>query len=298
MAGLALLRTFLAVYRAGTFTQAASDLHLTQPAVSVQIRSLESQLGRRLFTRSARGVEPTAAGMELAQAVSAQLDSLEETLGARETSSSALDSVYLGGPAEFITVRVVPVLSPLVADGLRLRMYFDVDAPIVERLLAGELDLAVTTSEWSRRGLDTERLCYEYLVLVASPAWAKDFGEISAGKRGAHALRDVPLIAYDEELPLVADYWQTVFKTPVAAGAGAIANSLRAALSLAVDGAGVTVLPQHACAQALRRGELVQLLSPAQPPRNQLYLSWRSGSLRRPSLARVHARISESARDW
>lgn len=63
---LALLRTFVTVHRAGSFTRAAALLGLSQPAVTSQIRTLERQLGRPLFLRQARGVTPTTIGDELA----------------------------------------------------------------------------------------------------------------------------------------------------------------------------------------------------------------------------------------
>lgn len=63
---LALLRTFVTVHRAGSFTRAAALLGLSQPAVTSQIRTLERQLGRPLFLRQARGVTPTSIGDELA----------------------------------------------------------------------------------------------------------------------------------------------------------------------------------------------------------------------------------------
>ena len=57
---LALLRTFLAVHRAGSLTRAAADLGVSQPAVTAQIRTLEQRVGRELFVRLPRGVAPTA----------------------------------------------------------------------------------------------------------------------------------------------------------------------------------------------------------------------------------------------
>jgi DNA-binding transcriptional LysR family regulator len=58
---LDLLRTFLAVYREGSLTRAAQRLSLSQPAVTGQLKTLEAELGRPLFTRLPRGVEPTPA---------------------------------------------------------------------------------------------------------------------------------------------------------------------------------------------------------------------------------------------
>src|SRR5258708_38226235 len=62
MAYLTYLHTFLAIYRSGSITKASKYLNLSQPAVSGQLRTLETQIGRDLFTRTSRGIIPTAAG--------------------------------------------------------------------------------------------------------------------------------------------------------------------------------------------------------------------------------------------
>jgi DNA-binding transcriptional LysR family regulator len=61
-----LLPTFLAVFESGRVSAAAKALHLSQPAVTAQVRKLEDELGAPLFVRSAAGVTPTAAGERLA----------------------------------------------------------------------------------------------------------------------------------------------------------------------------------------------------------------------------------------
>ena len=61
--------TFLAVYRARSFTRAAEELHVTQPAVSQHIRQLEAHYGCVLFSKTGRGVEPTEAGRLLYRAL-------------------------------------------------------------------------------------------------------------------------------------------------------------------------------------------------------------------------------------
>src|SRR4249919_1748919 len=59
------LAAFCAVVERRSFSQAADQLGVTQPAVSLQIRSLEQRLGQQLLDRSGRRVEPTEAGMRL-----------------------------------------------------------------------------------------------------------------------------------------------------------------------------------------------------------------------------------------
>ncbi len=74
------LRSFAAVARRLSFSQAAEDLHLTQPAISRQIKALEDELGSALFQRGTRKVEITADGQTLLQAVSPWLDRLDSAV--------------------------------------------------------------------------------------------------------------------------------------------------------------------------------------------------------------------------
>ena len=293
------LRTFLAVYRAGTFTRAAQELHLTQPAVSLHIRALEQRVGKSLFTRAARRVTPTASGRELAQAVAPHVDALEGTLDRTSGSPDAIgESLHIGGPEEFLATLVFPELVDEMADGLRVRMYFGVDQPVMRRLTAGELDLAILTFNPNLRGIDTQPLCFEYLDLVGTPEWAERLEGLDASPRGANMLADVPIAAYEEDLPLVRQYWQAVFGESPVLRAKLVANGLRPCMQFALRGMGVTVLPSHMSADAVASGELVRLLTPKEPSRTRLHLAWRAGALRRSSLARVHERISTAASNW
>lgn len=298
MANIDLLRTFLSVFRSGSFTRAAQELHLSQPAVSMHIRTLESQIGKPLFRRTPRGADPTAAGLELAQGASLHVDALEGLMGGTLDSGSIGESVHIGGPEEFLSLRVLPVLAPLIERGIHMRMLFHTDEPIMERMVDGEIDIAITTARWNRRGIEGEHLCHERLELVSSPAVAATIGDIPIGMKGAHKLRDVAVVSYDEQLPLLREWWQAIFGARPHLRAVAIANSLRATLLLTIAGAGITVLPSHVAVEALRDGRLVRLMQVDTPPYNELHLTWRAGALRSPSLASVHRRIRAAAHGW
>lgn len=69
------LRTFLTVAQEGHLTRAAERLHISQPTASNHIRALETQFGVKLFSRTPRGLEPTAAGARLAQSAAQVLGS-------------------------------------------------------------------------------------------------------------------------------------------------------------------------------------------------------------------------------
>ncbi|MCR0981056.1 LysR family transcriptional regulator [Roseomonas populi] len=90
------LHAFVAVARHRSFSQAAALLHRTQPALTVQVRRLEKALGLRLLDRLPRGVEPTAAGKELARALEPLLRDIDQVLDeARGTAARRAGLVRL-----------------------------------------------------------------------------------------------------------------------------------------------------------------------------------------------------------
>src|SRR5690348_14433430 len=122
---LDLLRTFLAVYRAGSVTAGARRLSLSQPTVTAQLKALESALGKPLFTRLPRGVAPTPAAELLARRVGDPLDTLAGLIVDELDETAGLAAVvHLGGPTEFLTSVVLPAAGPLIAQGLQLRVSF------------------------------------------------------------------------------------------------------------------------------------------------------------------------------
>jgi LysR family nitrogen assimilation transcriptional regulator len=75
------LRYFVKIVEAGSFSRAASTIHVAQPALSQQIAELELKLGTSLLQRSARGVRPTAAGEVLYREASTILRLVEQLPG-------------------------------------------------------------------------------------------------------------------------------------------------------------------------------------------------------------------------
>ncbi|MCL3995630.1 LysR family transcriptional regulator [Streptomyces lavenduligriseus] len=169
---LNLLRTFLAVYRSGSFTGAARLLGLSQPTVTTQMRALERQTGRELFERLPRGVTPTPVADELAARVAAPLDELAAVAGPAPAAGSRAEPVHLAGPAELLCTTVLPALAPLVADGVRLRVSTGLTDPLLDELRAGRHDLVIATTRPRGRTLHAVPLTDEEFVLVTAPVWA------------------------------------------------------------------------------------------------------------------------------
>ncbi|MEW1772864.1 LysR family transcriptional regulator [Streptomyces sp. NPDC086777] len=298
---LALLRTFVTVHRAGSFTRAAALLGLSQPAVTSQIRTLERQLGRPLFLRQARGVTPTTIGDELAHKAAPHLDALVEIAERGLDDDSSVRTLHLAGPPEFTAERALPALAELAGyggQGFALRASFGNAEDTLEGLSAGHHDLAISTVRPRGPLLTATALCDEEHVLVAAPRWSQEIGsDIVAGK-GAAALENLPVVEVHESLPFVSRYWGSVFDTRPAASGTVVVPDLRAVLACAVAGAGLAVLPRYLCTAALERGEVVALHDPAVPPLRTYFLVVRTGTLALPHVARAHEWLQHASADW
>ncbi|WP_086830087.1 LysR family transcriptional regulator [Allokutzneria sp. NRRL B-24872] len=279
------LRTFGAVYRAGSLTAAATVLGITQPAVSVQVKALEERLGRPLFRRLPRGVAPTAFADELARRVGPHLDALAG-VELELTREEFARTVRLGGPAEAMSVLVLPALSGLVRRGLRLRVGLGLADDLLVDLAEGRLDLVLSSVRPRRKGLVVTPLADEEFVLVA--AAGAEFPDLAAA----------PMLAYAEELPMVRRYWRTVFGGPPPHNAAVVVPDLRGLLAAVLAGAGITVLPKYLCAAELESGELVLLHDPDEPPINTLYLATRSDQARLPHIRAVTETLTAAAKHW
>ncbi|MGI5167856.1 LysR family transcriptional regulator [Spirillospora sp. CA-253888] len=293
VADLNLLRTFLEVYRSGSFTAAAGFLGLSQSTVTAQIRSLERQTGRELFERLPRGVAPTSVAHDLAARVAAPL----EALAAVAEHDDRRAPVHLAGPAELVCTRVLPALAPLVAEGVRLRVSLGLTEPLLDGLRAGRHDLVIATFRPRGRTLVSVPLTDEEFVLVAAPVWADRVKE-RLGREGPAALHAVPLVTYAEDVPIARRYWRHVFGARLSRPAAVTVPDLRGVLAAVVAGAGFTVLPRYLCHAELASGALVLLHEPDDPPINTGYLVQRPGRPDNPDVARVRDLVVDAGRTW
>ncbi|MEU8827567.1 LysR family transcriptional regulator [Streptomyces sp. NPDC048636] len=297
---LSLLKTFLATYRSGSLTAAARQVGLSQPTVTAQIRTLEQQVGQQLFRRLPRGVVPTTVADELAAEAAPHVDALV-AIGERgfaDRTHPFTKPMHLGGPAELTGTRVLRSLAPLIHQGLKLRVTLGLADDLLAGLPEGRFDLVVSSIRPRGRAIAAVPLIDEEFVLVASPETAAGIDDERLTREGPAALRQVPLISYAEDLPIIRRYWRTVFGTRPAHSPAIVVPDLRAVLTAVLAGAGVSVLPRYLCAAELADGTLTPLLEPEIPPINTLYLACRAGTQDSPSIAAIRAHLLADARAW
>lgn len=300
---LDLLRTFQAVCRAGTLTSGAHALGLSQPSVTGQIQALERAAGQPLLLRQARGVVPTAAGVDLLARSDEPLDALSKVAAdlqrdPQRGAALAGRTLRLGGPAELTCTRVLPVLAELVQAGVRVRCELDLPPPLLADLAVGGLDLVISTVRPRSAGISSEPLCDEEFALVASPALVAGLDARQLHNDPAAALREVQLLAYDEQLSIVRRWWRHVLREPPRGQAVVVVPDLRGLRSAASAGAGATVLPTYLCAEELADGQLVRVLAPEDPPINTFYLATRTAAPDEPHVAQARAALLLAARLW
>ncbi|MDM4762325.1 LysR family transcriptional regulator [Galbitalea sp. SE-J8] len=263
------LRTFLTVHRAGSLTEAAGLLGLSQPTVSAHIRSLEAALGYRLFVRGRTGVTTTAKGSELARELGPHIDALDDLTALAATAVPSPRAVHLGGPADLIASAVLPHLAALgAAVAAPVWFRFGLADELLEALRTRELDVVVSAVPPRAAGVAATPLYDEEFVLVAAPHWAD---AVANPER-------IPVIAYAGNLPIVRRYWRSVFgRRPDALQLSAVVPDLRGIRVALLGGAGMSVLPHYLVEADLARGDLVALHRPEVAPLNTVFLATRAG---------------------
>jgi DNA-binding transcriptional LysR family regulator len=191
------LAAFCAVVDRRSFSQAAEQLGVTQPAVSLQIRSLEKRLGQRLLDRSGRRVEPTEAGLRLYRSAQRLLalerQLLEEVAGEGEGElTGRLEIGCSTGPG----ATILPLLLCEFQEanpGVAFSLSVSDTQHVVDAVARRELELGVVGAAPRHRGVSFEPFFRDEVVLAVPP------GHAFAGKTvGLDELRKETLILMQE----------------------------------------------------------------------------------------------------
>lgn len=171
------LKVFRTVAQQLSFRKAAELLFLTQPAVTLQIKALEEDLGVRLFDRAAGKVTLTKQGMILlyhAQKIATNVAEAEQKLFATD---GQLSGKFTLGVSTTISQYVLPrLLGIFLGEHSRLRLSVNsgnTDA-ILQLLLDGQVSIALVAGPAQRRGVRAEPFMKDELVLIAPPDFELD----------------------------------------------------------------------------------------------------------------------------
>lgn len=194
------LRNFVAVASSGSISRAAEVQHLAQPALSLQIKRIEQDLGTELFTRHPRGVALTEAGEKfLTHAIDIlkRIDVACEEI--RLGSSEPSGVVAVGAPQSVARYLALPVVASVVQQWPQVHLQWTEmgSAYVPEEILRGRIDLGLTFGAEPDARLRFTRMLDEDLLLYASPlTLARLLGPDKAPMDtiGLRALQNLPII--------------------------------------------------------------------------------------------------------
>ena len=172
------LRVFCAVAETKSFSKASELIHLTQPAVSLQIQAMEELYETRLFDRSGNTINLTPAGeilykraKEILALYSEAQQNISEITGAIKGSLSIGASSTIGN---YLLPHIIAAFKKKVPQ-VNISLVVGNTKTITERLNAGEIDIALVEGDVSKQRFSVETLISDELVVIMSPAhpWAE-----------------------------------------------------------------------------------------------------------------------------
>ncbi|MEM7075283.1 MAG: LysR substrate-binding domain-containing protein [Pseudomonadota bacterium] len=281
------LLVFEAAARTGSFTEAARELNVQQPAVSASIKQLETSLGTLLFHRAHRSVKLTHAGERLFDDVSGAFERIYHTARVLSQRSTGAH-VTLSASTAFAHYWMVPRLAALhtAHPGIDLRLQTSEREPDID---AEGISLAVRRGAGHWPGCESHLMAQETISPIAAPGFAESNGPVNT----VGDLAKQTLIHLEEPVrarPSWVDFfshWQVPYSEP---DHGLRLNDYALVLQAAIAGEGYAFGWRHVTEGLVERGLLVARREWEWVTGAGFYLVWSSRRALSPHAAQV--------RDW
>jgi len=262
------LRVFHAVADAGSLTHAGEQLHLSQSAISRQIRGLEEQLQSTLFHRHARGLLLTEQGELLYEATRSMTQRLNAAAARiRDSKDEVYGDLRVTSTTGFGTLWLAPRLHRLFADHPNLSVNLILTETILD-LPMREADVAIRMSSPRQADLIRRKLMEVTMRLYASQDYLARVGR----PESVEELANHRLIAYspDAPQPHEASDWLKIRINPTRTPHLMI-NSYFGVLKAAINGLGIAALPDYITRDY---PELVNVLSEEASPTIPVFFAY------------------------
>jgi DNA-binding transcriptional LysR family regulator len=165
------MELFVRVVESGSFSAAARDLDLGQPAISKTIAGLEERLGVRLLVRSTRQLSPTEAGTAFFERALRAIAEANEADAAAQGAGGGLEGrLRICSPVTFARLHMVPKLGTFLDAHPKLRLELVMDDRMVD-LVAENIDAAVRLGTLTDSSLRARKLSQTDRLVVVSPAY-------------------------------------------------------------------------------------------------------------------------------
>ena len=267
------IETFLWVVKLGSFRSAAQRMNTTQPAISQRIAQLEREMGVRLLNRDHRVASPTPSGRQML-VYAEKLIGLRAEMMTEICESSAVRGVLRLGVAETIVHTWFPQLVKSVNElypNLSLEIEVDITTNLSARLLAQEIELGLVVGPLSSAGVQSLVLRDYDIGFLASPTLG--LGKAALTRRD---LARYPMITFPRKTrpyEAVRGVFDRPDRPPTRLKPGACGGTV---IHMAVEGAGLAVIPAAIVADELADGRLQLLDTDVKLPPLTFSASWLS----------------------
>lgn len=249
------LRAYVATAQRGSFSAAARELNVVPSVVTKRINELETAIGAPLFTRTTRSVAPTSLGADHVERARQLLHELDELIGGPSTRSEDIEGrLRVKVPKAFATIR----LRPAFARFQRMFPKIDLEIALLDRHISpveDGYDLAIGVIQLHPGGVVEEVLCPLRRLVCASPNYLASKG-VPAHPRELSDYDCMTFFPTQSEWVFEKD--GTLLRMTLRPKF--TSNDLLLLLSAALQGNGLTLLPDYVAANALKTGELVHVL--------------------------------------
>jgi len=272
---------FIAVARERSFTRAAAKLGMSQSALSHIVRGLEERLGVRLLTRTTRSVSPTEAGERLLQNVGPRLEEIDAEITAiTDLGDKPAGTVRITAIDHVIDTVLWPRIAPLLPQYPELHIEISSDYRLVD-IAAERFDIGVRHGDQVEKDMIAVRLTADVpMRIVGAPAYfARQPAPASLQDLMTHNCINLRLASSGG---LYA--WELLHDgQPIEARVRgqAVFTNVHHMLAAALDGVGVTFLPESLIAPHVEAGRLVSVMEdwcPSFPGLHAYYPSRRHSS--------------------
>jgi LysR family hydrogen peroxide-inducible transcriptional activator len=275
------LRYFEELARTRHFGQAARQCAVTQPALSMQIRELEAELGAELVERRAGSVSLTPIGQEVAARAEAILTQVRELAERARHQAGPLTAPLRLGLIPSVAPYLLPRLLSLAEQnypGLDLQIRETQTAALMEELTRGDLDAAVLALPIGQPGIQSEKLIEDRFLIAVEARAERDWLN-SADPR--LRMQQERLLLLEEGHCLREQALQYCQLAHVQAQQALAATSLTTIIQMVAAGRGITLLPEICAETEVDRRRVALIPFPEDAPSRTLGLAWRRTSARR-----------------
>lgn len=289
------LRVFECVFRTGSMTTAAQELHLTQSGVSQHIRSLEEVLDIKLFDRIKRKLIPTNTADLLFQKCTESLYSLEHVLSSIKGGEVQLNGIInVGMPMEFGNNIILPILSKFgkLHPGIRFSFFYGLASEVSEALLEGKLDFAFVDGFGIDKRITIENVYDEELLLCAS----EDLLNRKSGSRETPKyIESLEFVDYQAGEPVVRMWFDHHWgKKKFNPNVRVTVMSVQGVAQMILNGFAAGVLPGHLAKNLKKEGHRIYYFrGSGKPLKNKISVAYLLGRTQSPATTATYQWLLE-----